>query len=324
MFVLHSLAPSPRARNRGVRRRCADCSPNALDSAALPAWPDQEPSIYSPRQPTQTRPSNRPSSPQPFPAASRQRARRTRRSRRPVTTVTLHCGATALSHTANGEAAAAAKSLPSFGLPVDSIYTTVTALAVVLGLFLLGAGLVRRGGKKSNGRLPEEVVSVLGRVPLAARQFAELIRVGNKLVLVSRYARRCGAAGRNHRPRRDRSDCRPLPTVVQAELDRRVRPGVPAIGRRNGTRRVPGERSATDGCPTGRGHRRFRRLSRRCIACINVARDLLMAAVTGSTLALLRRNGPLHRPTRLPPCCRRTSAVRRTGPAPRAWPRRCR
>jgi flagellar biogenesis protein FliO len=33
--------------------------------------------------------------------------------------------------------------------------------------------------------LPEEVVSVLGRVPLAARQFAELVRVGNKLVLLS-------------------------------------------------------------------------------------------------------------------------------------------
>jgi flagellar biogenesis protein FliO len=33
--------------------------------------------------------------------------------------------------------------------------------------------------------LPEEVVSVLGRVPLAARQVAELVRVGNKLVLIS-------------------------------------------------------------------------------------------------------------------------------------------
>jgi flagellar biogenesis protein FliO len=49
----------------------------------------------------------------------------------------------------------------------------------------LFAGLVRRGGKKSNALLPEEVVSVLGRVPLAARQFAELVRVGNKLVLIS-------------------------------------------------------------------------------------------------------------------------------------------
>jgi flagellar biogenesis protein FliO len=33
--------------------------------------------------------------------------------------------------------------------------------------------------------LPTDVVSVLGRVPLAARQVAQLLRVGNKLVLVS-------------------------------------------------------------------------------------------------------------------------------------------
>jgi flagellar biogenesis protein FliO len=75
--------------------------------------------------------------------------------------------------------------LPSFGMPLDSIYTTLTALAVVVGLFLLCAGLVRRSATKSSGRLPEEVVSVLGRVPLAARQFAQLVRVGNKLVLLS-------------------------------------------------------------------------------------------------------------------------------------------
>lgn len=75
--------------------------------------------------------------------------------------------------------------LPSFGLNLDSVYTTGAALAVVLGVFFLCAALVRRGAKKANSRLPEEAVSVLGRVPLAARQFAELIRVGNKLVLVS-------------------------------------------------------------------------------------------------------------------------------------------
>lgn len=71
------------------------------------------------------------------------------------------------------------------GLKFDSVYTTGAALAVVLGVFFLCAALVRRGAKKLNSRLPDEVVSVLGRVPLAARQFAELVRVGNKLVLVS-------------------------------------------------------------------------------------------------------------------------------------------
>ena len=70
-------------------------------------------------------------------------------------------------------------------LPVDSMYTTTAALAVVVGLFLTCAWLVRRGQKKSNSNLPEGVVNVLGRVPLAARQFAELVHVGNKLVLLS-------------------------------------------------------------------------------------------------------------------------------------------
>jgi flagellar biogenesis protein FliO len=163
--------------------------------AALPDWPDQAPSVYlQPRDAAADEPANRqpdPVAPASFEAplaaapiapvtiaatnpATNDARRRTLRSDR-------H-----LSHAAKGEhSRGSTESLPSFGLPVDSIYTTVTSLAVVLGLFLLGAGLVRRGSKKSNGRLPEEVVSVLGRVPLAARQFAELLRVGNKLVLVS-------------------------------------------------------------------------------------------------------------------------------------------
>jgi hypothetical protein len=48
--------------------------------------------------------------------------------------------------------------------------------------------MLKRGSRGAAGRrgaLPADVVSVLGRVPLAARQVAELLRVGNKLVLVS-------------------------------------------------------------------------------------------------------------------------------------------
>jgi flagellar biogenesis protein FliO len=74
------------------------------------------------------------------------------------------------------------------GFPMDSIYTMASALAIVVGAFLLCAWLLRRGTGRAAGRrgeLPAEVVSVLGRVPLAARQFAQLLRVGNKLVLIS-------------------------------------------------------------------------------------------------------------------------------------------
>jgi flagellar protein FliO/FliZ len=78
--------------------------------------------------------------------------------------------------------------LTEFGVPVQSIYTVITALAIVLGAFLLFAWALRRGGKYAGSRrgmLPADAVSVLGRTPLAARQFAELLRVGNKLVLVA-------------------------------------------------------------------------------------------------------------------------------------------
>jgi flagellar biogenesis protein FliO len=64
----------------------------------------------------------------------------------------------------------------------------VTALAIVIGAFLLFTWAIRRGGKSSGTRrgfLPSDVVDVLGRVPIAARQFAQLLRVGNKLVLVA-------------------------------------------------------------------------------------------------------------------------------------------
>ncbi len=89
---------------------------------------------------------------------------------------------------AEGHASSSTRRLADFGMPLQSIYTVVTALAIVLGAFLLFAWAIRRGGKNSisrRGSLPSEVVNVLGRVPIAARQFAQLLRVGNKLVLVA-------------------------------------------------------------------------------------------------------------------------------------------
>jgi flagellar biogenesis protein FliO len=75
----------------------------------------------------------------------------------------------------------------AIGIPTESIYTVITGLAIAVGAFLVFAWALRRGSRARHGRgvLPSEVVSVLGRVPIAARQFAELLRVGNKLVLVA-------------------------------------------------------------------------------------------------------------------------------------------
>ncbi|MCH7751033.1 MAG: FliO/MopB family protein [Planctomycetes bacterium] len=76
-------------------------------------------------------------------------------------------------------------SLP-FSLPrIESFTTAATGLAIVVGLFLVCAWLMRRSGPKPTTPLPREAVAVLGRVPLAASHFAHLLQLGNKLVLVS-------------------------------------------------------------------------------------------------------------------------------------------
>ena len=84
-----------------------------------------------------------------------------------------------------GKMAASRDSLP-FSLPrIESFTTAATGLAIVVGLFLVCAWLMRRSGPKPTTPLPREAVAVLGRVPLAASHFAHLLQLGNKLVLVS-------------------------------------------------------------------------------------------------------------------------------------------
>ena len=70
-------------------------------------------------------------------------------------------------------------------LPTASIPTVVGSLGAVVGLFLIVAWIMRRGMPKGSGMLPREVVEVLGRAPLAGRQQLHLLRLGNKLLLVS-------------------------------------------------------------------------------------------------------------------------------------------
>ena len=66
-----------------------------------------------------------------------------------------------------------------------TLATTFGGLAIVLGLFFVIVRLARKGRPKESTTLSAEVVEVLGRVPLAGRQQAQLIRVGNKLLLVA-------------------------------------------------------------------------------------------------------------------------------------------
>jgi len=80
----------------------------------------------------------------------------------------------------------ASEKASAFGLPkMESFATAAAGLAIVVGLFLVCMWMLRRGGLKPTTPLPSEAIAVLGRVPLAAQNFAHLLQVGNKLVLVA-------------------------------------------------------------------------------------------------------------------------------------------
>jgi flagellar biogenesis protein FliO len=69
--------------------------------------------------------------------------------------------------------------------PFPSVSTLLGSLAIVVGLFLLVAWLVRASLPKGPATLPREAVEMLGRTLLTGRQYVHLIRCGNKMLLVS-------------------------------------------------------------------------------------------------------------------------------------------
>ncbi|HJT31115.1 MAG TPA: flagellar biosynthetic protein FliO [Pirellulales bacterium] len=86
-----------------------------------------------------------------------------------------------------GQAKTGAEGSSRLSRPVGTASTLVTgaaSLALVLGLFFVVAWALRRGMPRGSMLLPGEVVEVLGRTPLTGRQFAHLVRCGNKLLLV--------------------------------------------------------------------------------------------------------------------------------------------
>jgi len=66
-----------------------------------------------------------------------------------------------------------------------AIGTVVGSLAIVLGLFVVLAWCSRRLTPAGAAQLPKEVLELLGRAPLNSRQQVQLVRIGNKLLLVA-------------------------------------------------------------------------------------------------------------------------------------------
>ncbi|MGO9108763.1 MAG: flagellar biosynthetic protein FliO [Thermoguttaceae bacterium] len=77
------------------------------------------------------------------------------------------------------------KNVPGKGSPLSAMVTVGGALAIVLGLFFVIVWAMRKTAPRGSLVLPKEVFEILGRAPLGARQQVQLLRCGNKLLLVS-------------------------------------------------------------------------------------------------------------------------------------------
>jgi flagellar biogenesis protein FliO len=74
---------------------------------------------------------------------------------------------------------------PATPSPASALTTIAGSLGVVLAVFLVIVCCSRRFSPAGANLLPKEAVELLGRAPLSARQQMQLVRVGNKLLLVT-------------------------------------------------------------------------------------------------------------------------------------------
>jgi len=74
---------------------------------------------------------------------------------------------------------------PAAPTPTTAIGTVASSLAIVLGLFAALVWFSKRFAPAGSAVLPKEAVELLGRAPLTGRQTMQLIRVGNRLLLVA-------------------------------------------------------------------------------------------------------------------------------------------
>jgi flagellar biogenesis protein FliO len=69
--------------------------------------------------------------------------------------------------------------------PANAIGTVVASLGIVLGLFLMLVWCSRRFAPAGTALLPKEALELLGRAALVGKHQAQLVRVGNKLLVVA-------------------------------------------------------------------------------------------------------------------------------------------
>ncbi len=74
---------------------------------------------------------------------------------------------------------------PAAPSPTSALTTVAGSLGAVLALFLVIVWCSRRFSPAGASALPKEAVELLGRAPLSPRQQMQLVRVGNKLLLVA-------------------------------------------------------------------------------------------------------------------------------------------
>lgn len=77
-----------------------------------------------------------------------------------------------------------AVSLPSLNFQGNQTASIAASLFVVIGLFLMFAWVGKKNMKPASSRLSKEVVQVLGKSQLSGKQQLELVRVGQKLLLL--------------------------------------------------------------------------------------------------------------------------------------------
>jgi flagellar protein FliO/FliZ len=84
-----------------------------------------------------------------------------------------------------GQTSGRSLSTSSPATPASAIGTVASSLAIVICLLLVVAWVSRRFAPPGAAPLPPQAIELLGRQPLGGKQALQLLRVGNKLLLVA-------------------------------------------------------------------------------------------------------------------------------------------